>query len=67
MENILQTITIVFFGMRPIKSLRLTELAVDDLTRSKQPVTIGRATVAAPQRQQFSSGPLSNIATTFIN
>jgi len=29
-------------AMRPNQSLKLTEVAVDDLMRAKQPVTIGR-------------------------
>jgi hypothetical protein len=28
--------------LRPNQSLKLTEIAVDDLTRAKQPATVGR-------------------------
>jgi hypothetical protein len=51
--------------LRPNQSLKLTEPAVDDLARAKQPVTIGldlaRADWLACRRnfrRQLSSGPL---------
>jgi hypothetical protein len=52
----------------PNQSLKLTEIAVDDLARAKQPATIGRGLPRAdwlPGRRgsppQLSSGPLGGL------
>ncbi len=53
---------------QPNQSLKLTEPAVDDLTRAKQPATIGRDLARANGqpcrhnfRRQLSSGPLGGV------
>ncbi len=54
--------------MLPNQSLKLTEPAVDDLARAKQPATIGRGLPRADgipcgrnSRRQLSSGPLGRL------